>query len=115
MTDSLCTCEEGHICDGNRGHDPAGCHHQCPVHGGTALAPEGHIWVCLACGKTSKTRYGFDEKNRTVSMRGWDASCVLNSRLIPEDKIVERNQYGRVTRIDAQEPQSACPDTTGTS
>lgn len=27
---------------------------------GTELAPEGKLWVCLACGKTSKTRYGFD-------------------------------------------------------
>ena len=74
---------------------------------GTALAPEGSIWVCMACGKTSKSRYGFDADNKNVAMMGWDESCMLNSRLIPEEKIVERDQGGRVTRIDAEEPQSA--------
>lgn len=27
-----CTCDPGHICDGNRGHYPGGCPHYCPVH-----------------------------------------------------------------------------------
>lgn len=46
-------------------------------------APAGHIWQCYACGKISPyDRYG-DEK----SSPGWDASCVLNSRLIADHGI----------------------------
>lgn len=30
-----CTCDPGHICDGNRGHSAQGCQHKCPVHGRT--------------------------------------------------------------------------------
>lgn len=28
-----CTCVSGHICDGNRGHNPFECPNNCPVHG----------------------------------------------------------------------------------
>ena len=66
---------------------------------GTKLAPEGYIWVCMACGKTSKTHYGFDENRNTVSMRGWDESCMLNSEMTPEELIIERDPDGRVTRL----------------
>lgn len=55
---------------------------------GTELAPEGQIWVCAACGKTSRTKYGFlengartDEKGQCVSSYGWDESCMMNSVL----------------------------------
>ena len=34
-------------------------------------------YVCVACGKTSATRYGFDPDHD----RGWDASCMLNAAL----------------------------------
>lgn len=44
------------------------------------IAPEGQIWVCLACGKKTKNRFGSDG--------GWDASCVLNSRLAHEDSLI---------------------------
>lgn len=27
-----CTCDSGHICDGNRGHNFQGCPQNCPVH-----------------------------------------------------------------------------------
>lgn len=70
---------------------------------GTTLAPEGHIWVCLACGKTSKTQFGFDKDNQNVAMQGWDESCMLNARLIPESRIIERGPGGRVTKIDVTE------------
>lgn len=43
------------------------------------IAPPGTIWVCGACGKTSKDRYG----DRSSS---WDESCVLNSVLCHEEK-----------------------------
>lgn len=36
-------------------------------------ASENTIWVCRACGKTTKDRYN--------GPRGWDGSCVLNSVL----------------------------------
>lgn len=60
---------------------------------GIKIAPKGKIWVCLACGKTSKNKYG-DE----FSQSGWDASCFLNSVLCDEDKLVF-GKDGRVKRI----------------
>lgn len=46
------------------------------------IAPEGAIWVCGACGKTAKDRYGIEgEKSR-----GWDESCMLNAVLCHEEK-----------------------------
>lgn len=27
-----CTCDPGHICDGNRGHYAGGCPANCPIH-----------------------------------------------------------------------------------
>jgi hypothetical protein len=41
------------------------------------VAPEGHMFVCTACGKTSTTRYGIDGERS----RGWDESCMLNAVL----------------------------------
>ena len=42
------------------------------------FAPEGAIWVCAACGKTSKyDSYGIDGEHS----RGWDESCALNAVL----------------------------------
>lgn len=60
---------------------------------GTKLAPEGKVWRCAACGKQSRTRYGFVDGNGTrgsdylpdgtrVADQGWDASCMLNAVLI---------------------------------
>jgi hypothetical protein len=43
------------------------------------IAPEGQIWVCGACGKTSKDRYG--DRNSS-----WDESCALNAVLCYADK-----------------------------
>jgi hypothetical protein len=47
------------------------------------FAPEGKIWVCCACGKTSKDQYGIEPRSS-----GWDESCMLNSQLFDEGKIV---------------------------
>jgi hypothetical protein len=50
-------------------------------------APEGQIWVCCACGKTSEWKYGFDNNNKDcVKSHGWDESCMLNSVLCYKDK-----------------------------
>lgn len=56
----------------------------------TRIAPEGQIWVCLACGKTEKDRYGTKD--------GWDESCMLNSALAYEDKVI-RYESGRVKEL----------------
>lgn len=47
-------------------------------------APVGQVWVCTACGKTSKDRGG----NHAIS-RGWDESCMLNAVLCYEKKTDE--------------------------
>lgn len=63
---------------------------------GTVLAPEGKVWRCSACGKESRTRYGFVEGDglrgldylpdgSRVADRGWDASCMLNAVLVDID------------------------------
>ena len=48
---------------------------------GTTPAPDGQVYVCGACGKTSPTRYGFDASNKTVADRGWDSSCAMHAVL----------------------------------
>jgi hypothetical protein len=63
---------------------------------GTEFAPEGTIYVCLACGKTSKTRYGFDEQNKRTSMPGWDESCMMNCDLFKIKDLVLSPTSGRV-------------------
>lgn len=60
------------------------------------VAPEGHVFVCLACGKRSKDRYG----NQPLQ-RGWDVSCALNSDMFPIEHLVMEN--GRVVSIKGEE------------
>jgi hypothetical protein len=55
------------------------------------VAPEGQVWVCAACGKRSKDRYG----DQAID-RGWDVSCALNSVLCYEQKD-ERGHWVAVT------------------
>lgn len=50
------------------------------------------IWVCAACGKTSKKRQDFD-----------DGSCYLNSVKVYADSI-QFDEAGRVIYADAVEP-----------
>lgn len=54
------------------------------------IADPGKVYVCLACGKTAKDRYG--------SEGGWDESCMLNSEEFEESRLV-RGLNGRVTSI----------------
>ena len=61
------------------------------------IAPEGKIWVCLACGKVSKDLFGSNNPEETT--RGWDESCVLNAQLFDTDKLVFDVDSGRVTEI----------------
>lgn len=47
------------------------------------FAPEGAVWVCGACGKTSDyDAYGIEGRFD----RGWDESCMLNAVLCHKDK-----------------------------
>ena len=54
---------------------------------------DGKTWVCTACGKTSKDRYGDIE-----TTRGWDASCFVNSHLV-DDTLIIRGEDSRVKEI----------------
>jgi hypothetical protein len=57
------------------------------------VAPEGQVFVCMACGKMSRDKYG----DQQIS-RGWDVSCMLNSALFDETELVIENN--RVTKIE---------------
>ncbi len=59
---------------------------------GNKVAPEGQVFICAACGKRSKDRYG-DQKID----HGWDASCMLNSVLCYEKK--GKNKEGKKSWI----------------
>jgi len=77
---------------------------------GTEPATEGKMWVCTACGKTSRTRYGFlangervfpttmMRSGKRVSMMGWDESCMMNAVLYSDTQLV-CNESGRVTEV----------------
>lgn len=58
-----------------------------------AKAPEGKVFVCFTCGKRSRDKYG----DQAID-RGWDISCVLNSNLVDESKLV-LGDGGRVKEI----------------
>jgi len=60
---------------------------------GEPIAPAGFVFVCLACGKTSRGQWGTD------SMPGWDASCKMNSSLVPEVNLVRSTESGLVIGI----------------
>ena len=49
---------------------------------GDKVAPDGQLYVCGACGKTSKDLFG----NQKISY-GWDESCTLNAVLCYETKV----------------------------
>lgn len=57
-------------------------------------APAGQVFVCVACGKLSRDRYGY----RKISP-GWDESCMLNSEMFSEDKLVMSTDGGRVVQV----------------
>jgi hypothetical protein len=65
-------------------------------------APDGAIFVCPACGKTSYWQYGFDEKGIADPKRssGWDESCSMWGTLCSEASLV-RTPGGRVTAATA--------------
>ena len=60
---------------------------------GNQVAPPGSLFVCLACGKTSKTKYGLAATN------GWDESCMLNCQLFEESRLVYSGVPDRIVRV----------------
>lgn len=50
---------------------------------GNQEAPAGSVFVCLACGKMSHDRYGYKKISQ-----GWDESCMLNSDVFAENRLV---------------------------
>ncbi len=64
---------------------------------GNAIADEGEVFVCGACGKRSKDRYGFQKIDH-----GWDESCMMHAILVIESSIQLEN--GRVKKCDAVKP-----------
>jgi hypothetical protein len=59
------------------------------------FAPDGYLFVCLACGKTSPDLYGSSEQ----TMPGWDVSCALNAQLAAEKTLLRDPTTGRVIQI----------------
>lgn len=59
-------------------------------------APKGKVWVCLACGKRSHDKYGDNAINR-----GWDVSCMMNSSLFEESRLVLDPTTKRVIEVKA--------------
>lgn len=55
------------------------------------VAKKGQVFVCGACGKRSKDRYG-----EQAIDRGWDVSCMLHAVLCVENGI-EFDKDSRVT------------------
>lgn len=67
---------------------------------GNKRAPEGSVYVCGACGKVSRWRYGFDSANgKNDASSGWDESCAMNSGLVPEAAIVEPSGWRYSQRV----------------
>lgn len=62
------------------------------------IAPAGQIWVCAACGKTSRDEYGIEGEHSY----GWDESCALNAVLCHEQK--QFNKRGELVWWPASEP-----------
>lgn len=50
------------------------------------IAPDGFMWVCLACGKHSRDLFG----EHAYKSAGWDVSCMLNATLLREGSYAAR-------------------------
>ena len=65
---------------------------------GNLLADEDKVFVCQACGKMSKDRYG-DHK---IS-RGWDESCMLYAIELPKARLVLSGDGKRVLELKPEQ------------
>jgi len=60
------------------------------------LAPDGKVWVCAACGKMSRDRYG----DSAISY-GWDESCFLHAFLADRERLTLSQSGERAVRYDS--------------
>lgn len=67
---------------------------------GDLPAAPGTTWVCAACGKTSRTRYGLDEA-------GWDEACMMNAVLCHTGG----PPWHAVTSDESETPMTSTSDT----
>ncbi len=81
---------------------------------GTDILPEPYRYVCMACGKTARSKYGFDSDRKPTADQGWDTSCVLNSILCkPNPKrgtLAEEPEWVRAREDELPKPE---PSPTG--
>ena len=63
------------------------------------IAKKGHIFVCMACGKSSLEMYG-----GPTASPGWDESCMLNCLQFRKDLLIRGNN-GRVVEIKKDNPE----------
>ena len=61
-------------------------------------APAGKVYQCLACGRISRWRYGFNPEGRQKDAQGspyascgWDESCTMNCALVEATEITVAN------------------------
>jgi len=70
---------------------------------GTDIVTDDLIFVCQACGKTSRSKYGFDDKGDHCCQHGWDESCMMNCELIKKDSLEKvYDERGRLIRIHGE-------------
>jgi hypothetical protein len=60
-----------------------------------ALANLAEVWVCLACGKLSRTQTGFD---RQAIHYGWDSSCFSHAVRVRTARLI-LDERGRVLEV----------------
>jgi hypothetical protein len=58
------------------------------------VAKPGFVFVCLACGKRSRDKYGDDPIDA-----GWDESCMLHAEELAESRLVLPEGGGRVRQV----------------
>lgn len=64
---------------------------------GNHKAPPGILFVCLACGKLSRDRYGDDA---LAGSEIWDESCMLNCQAFLESDIIPTDCGMRAASIN---------------
>ncbi len=69
-----------------------------------AAGPD-ETYVCMACGKTSRTKYGLER----TSAPGWDESCMLNSVLYKTSDLVFADPEKRLRVSSVREGALPCP------
>ena len=64
------------------------------------VAPEGKVFVCMACGKRSQDLFGEQKIDKC-----WDESCMLNAVMVDVSKL--RIANGRVVEIETDKVWSS--------